>query len=531
MAALATLALSIWIWGNLTDTQPAHERGQIVFRTIAGLALGFSLFAGIGITADCLSEEKREGTLGLLFLTDLKGYDVVLGKLAATSLNALYCLVSVFPLLAIPLLLGALTLGEFWRIVLVLTNTLFFSLAAGILASSVSWQERRAMLGSALIILAVTAGPALIGLGVALQDRAIPYNLGWLLSSAVYPAVLALDQFYRVQPEQFWSSSAVTHLLGWGFLALASIMVRRTWQDRPAAGQAARVPERCRSWRFGHGPGRNAYRRRLLEVNPVLWLAGRDRLGPVYVWAVLAVLGLTWLWLFWKYRGAILDPAFCLLTAYCVHTIIKLWVASEASRPLAEDRRSGALELILSTPLPVSEIVDGVVLALKRMFAWPVAIILCADVAMLLAGASDGLLEPSQSWLVFCVGLMVMFVADLYTLAWVGLWLSLNVKKVSRAVNGAISRVLVLPWAIFIAGIFGLAATPWRSFEPGELELISGAFALALLLDSAFFGWAAFNLRENFRAAAAERFEGKPPAQLPPSEPAPGAAVTAQTAS
>ena len=29
-------------------------------------------------TADSLSAEKREGTLGLLFLTDLRGYDVVL---------------------------------------------------------------------------------------------------------------------------------------------------------------------------------------------------------------------------------------------------------------------------------------------------------------------------------------------------------------------------------------------------------------------------------------------------------------------
>jgi len=41
-----------------------------------------ALFAtGIFFTSDCLSEEKREGTLGFLFLTDLRGYDVVAGKL------------------------------------------------------------------------------------------------------------------------------------------------------------------------------------------------------------------------------------------------------------------------------------------------------------------------------------------------------------------------------------------------------------------------------------------------------------------
>ena len=64
----------------------------------------YCLFSGRISTADCLSEEKREGTLGLLFLTDLKGYDVVLGKLAATSVSAFYGLLAALPVLAVPVL-------------------------------------------------------------------------------------------------------------------------------------------------------------------------------------------------------------------------------------------------------------------------------------------------------------------------------------------------------------------------------------------------------------------------------------------
>src|ERR1700731_2370178 len=64
------------------------EVGAGIFRTLVGLALSFCFFEGVRKTADCISEEKREGTLGLLFLTDLKGYDIVLGKLAAMSLNS-----------------------------------------------------------------------------------------------------------------------------------------------------------------------------------------------------------------------------------------------------------------------------------------------------------------------------------------------------------------------------------------------------------------------------------------------------------
>ena len=60
-----------------------------LFCILTGSAVFYCLLSGVWFTADCLSEEKREGTLGLLFLTDLKGYDVVLGKLVATSAERL----------------------------------------------------------------------------------------------------------------------------------------------------------------------------------------------------------------------------------------------------------------------------------------------------------------------------------------------------------------------------------------------------------------------------------------------------------
>src|SRR5882724_6366533 len=60
--------------------------GLAVFETLAALAFLFCVLEGVWKTADCVSAERREGTLGLLFLTDLKGYDVVLGKLSAAWL-------------------------------------------------------------------------------------------------------------------------------------------------------------------------------------------------------------------------------------------------------------------------------------------------------------------------------------------------------------------------------------------------------------------------------------------------------------
>jgi hypothetical protein len=75
--------------------QKSVQGGKTLFMTLSILLFGYCLFAGVRYTADCLSEERREGTLGLLFLTDLRGYDVVIGKLIANSLYAFYALLAV----------------------------------------------------------------------------------------------------------------------------------------------------------------------------------------------------------------------------------------------------------------------------------------------------------------------------------------------------------------------------------------------------------------------------------------------------
>src|SRR5262245_50931726 len=74
------------LWFLLLMFGPAGllpSRGLMVFRTLATIAFGFALLSGPLLTADSLSRERREGTLGLLFLTELHGYDVVFGKLIA----------------------------------------------------------------------------------------------------------------------------------------------------------------------------------------------------------------------------------------------------------------------------------------------------------------------------------------------------------------------------------------------------------------------------------------------------------------
>src|SRR5712672_1031478 len=134
-AALAVMIIGTWLF-LMMQNEPPQTVAQVLFGVLTSCATLSAFVSGIRDTADCLSSEKREGTLGLLFLTDLKGYDVVLGKLAAHSLNAFYSVAAVLPMLAIPLLMGGITFGEVARTALVALNTLFFSLTAGICVSS-----------------------------------------------------------------------------------------------------------------------------------------------------------------------------------------------------------------------------------------------------------------------------------------------------------------------------------------------------------------------------------------------------------
>src|SRR5260370_1756577 len=106
VVVLVAMLVCFWLLLTLPFAAPAARTGMNLFRALSVFAFVYCVWAGVRFTSDSLSVEKREGPLGLLFLTDLKGYDVVLGKLAATSLNAMYGLVALRPVRARPVLLA-----------------------------------------------------------------------------------------------------------------------------------------------------------------------------------------------------------------------------------------------------------------------------------------------------------------------------------------------------------------------------------------------------------------------------------------
>src|SRR5580704_6824039 len=122
--AVMGTAFAMYVFGIFAKAQ--SQAGIYMFKMLSFVAVVFCAVEGMRKTADCLSSEKREGTLGLLFLTDLKSYDVVMGKFVGASLNSIYGLLGILPVLALPLIVGGVMFGEYFRMVLALLNTMFF---------------------------------------------------------------------------------------------------------------------------------------------------------------------------------------------------------------------------------------------------------------------------------------------------------------------------------------------------------------------------------------------------------------------
>jgi ABC-type transport system involved in cytochrome c biogenesis permease component len=249
--ALAATVAGTWIYG-FSSRMPPQQVAQYTFIGLSVLALGYCLVSGRLFTADCLSGEKREGTLGLLFLTDLKGYDVVIGKLAATSLRGLYGLLAVLPVLAIPLLLGGVSWGEFWRIALVLVNTFFFSLGAGIFVSALSRDARRAFGANFTVMLLLIALPPACA-GVIYFSTARYLIPPLLYSCPVYSFWLCFESGPSfLQAHHFWWSVGTVHALSWMLVLSTSWIVPHCWQDRPSGTAKIRWRDRWQSWSYGN---------------------------------------------------------------------------------------------------------------------------------------------------------------------------------------------------------------------------------------------------------------------------------------
>ncbi len=491
---------------------PGSQSGRVIFEGLSGLALLYCLVCGRALTVDCLSVERREGTLGLLFLTDLKGYDIVLGKLVATSLNGFFSLLAVVPVLALCMLLGGVANAEFWRMVLVLADTFLFSLATGIFCSSLSRDARRAAAANfGLLLLFAGVLPTLAGFVIYLI-RSHPWIPQLFYTCPGFPFFLSFDAQYKLSPLDFWWSLGVIHALTWLLVLSAGRIVPRTWQDRPVRPEKARFRAAWDFWSFGPAAGRAAYRKRMLDTNAFYWLTARARFKPLHVWVFLAFIAICWTWSLIRAGDIWWSAVVAVGASLILNSTLKLWITLEAGQQLAEDQRMGTLELLLPTPLGPRDILRGQWLALRRQFLRPLAVIIAAELLITYFTVKH---QAGNEELIYTILAAVLaLIADGLALVWVSMRLALTARSTSRALIGTVFRILVLPWAGFVVvklviGVWNIL-WPEQAGEPRWQFDLGLWFSLGIAADVFFGLLARYQLLHGFHRLAMHRFERKP---------------------
>ena len=185
-------------------------------------------------------------------------------------------------------------------------------------------------------------------------------------------------------------------------------------------------------------------------------------------------------------------------------------VTSEAGRRLGDDRKLGSLELILSTPISVPDILRGQMLALRRQFLGPLLAVMFVEAALLVATLrSSGSGTDFVATYVACWAAgTVLLLLDLAALTVVAMWVSLTTRNINRTTGITVGRVLVLPIGAMLGSslcgvLFSLAFTP---FEPGWKSILAILYLPKLAADLLFGLNAWRRLQLDFREVAAHQF-------------------------
>ena len=379
LIAAGTVVAAITWWLSSPGSMLVRQPGREVFLQMHRVILAAIWIMAPLMASDCLSREKREGTLGLLFLTNLRAWNIVFAKAAAVGLTALGLWLAVIPIITVPILLGGLPATEIAFSCSLALSSLLGALAAGLLASALCSRSSGAVAlaiifssighlafvvlvgevqyrltsgGSFLQTCSSEFGPDLHSLYMVWNLYSPSFRGGWGMMARGVPAAMNASVFLI---PLFSMLMAVTIAL------LAAVIIRRNWQDKPKTKRQTDTEKFFCSPVFMTGLF-HRWMRRSIERNPIGWLEKRSWTGRITAWIWLAVMiSFASALAYGAGRDAL--EGFNILMFMLLGSMA--YVAAGSFR---RERETGALELILVTPLSERHIIFGRLRALWSQF-------------------------------------------------------------------------------------------------------------------------------------------------------------------
>lgn len=349
------------------------DTGPILFLIIHNSLLVLIFLAGPLLTADCISREKREGTLGLLFLTPLTPRQVVSSKFLVQAVRFLNLWLMMLPFMMLPILSGGVLGSDILQAVQLQLSLILLTLSAGLIASTMAVRFIPAL----VLALLISTGMLLIVIGVfsafvlsgtintggwgmfpplAFSERLILLVIFGLLTLAGWGSVLPAFGLPALNSVMAWFVPALLAAT----VACAIGTILRAARRTALYGQAEFETKRQIWFRRKFLTPilwKDGFRRilsRKLDRNPLLWLEYRGAWSRSGRW--LMVLGIILFETFWVTIGWVddLDSLQGFLTFSAALTL-----AFTAASSFQKERESNAFELLLVAPFTEASFIRG----------------------------------------------------------------------------------------------------------------------------------------------------------------------------
>ncbi|HEY3860697.1 MAG TPA: ABC transporter permease subunit [Verrucomicrobiae bacterium] len=381
----------------LADTATQVGMGLELFENIHILLLWLICALVPALTADCLARERREGTLGLLFMTPLTAPGIVVGKTMAQVLRAVMLWLAMVPILTLPFLNGGVTWADVVVCLVAELCAAMLCLAAGMLASTLTDNRALAFILAFLLMGIFIGGPAGYRFSELKNPFGSSYGPGLWRGGYPNPVFFAASPNGRVimwnrsmgrparPPAVVRSVPAFVTPLAVKLTIAAIVLlitlrfagwrIEKSWQDKiPSKRQQSLVRRYCTPlfarWFADH-------LRRTKEWNPIAWLQQYSWKARVSKWGLCL--------LFVLLECAAIDgsqPYHLAATVTFLLAVLAAAYTYAGVNGFLQERRSGALELILVSPISVKEIIVGRVWGLWKQFLPSVLLLVASDFAV-----------------------------------------------------------------------------------------------------------------------------------------------------
>lgn len=361
---LWVLGLTIWQvtvgWTSTPTLGDSARFSTILFRVLTlYVNLPLLLFFSALSAASAVAREKDRRTFILLLMTDLRDYEIVLGKILGSLLQIAILLAAMIPILAMLLLMGGIDPEQIWQATIIMGGT---ALAAGSLGGLMAlWCEKT------FPALALTVLGLVLYLCLVLILGFLPWTTdwpSWLNPFVALQAVLEPDvtgESARIAAYGFTGSMLLCSVL----LNVWGIMRLRVWnpsgepimQRETPTEEAEEDKDRARA-HAAPGTVRDVWE------NPIIWREVRTRgygrrpfLVKSAYFLVLALLSYVAYDSLRSTGGR--DPFVAGYGLIPVSILSLLLVGAQAVTAITSERDTGALDLLLVTDLTPQEFIFG----------------------------------------------------------------------------------------------------------------------------------------------------------------------------